>query len=168
MRHEAKEAPCRRLDLPCAAIPRNALGALTRVFVLQPREHRADTVVEHFAACAGRPRSTRRQLVRHFDDDCPVADRDRKSLHGEVRRQRERPAGSDLESGAVTRTDDDALLGLHTLRERAVVVRAAILDGVERPAAVVDADVDGPAETSFIDPAGSSSSGQTSISIRRA
>ena len=72
VRHEARGSACRRLDLPCAAIPRNALGALTRVFVLQPR-NRADTVVEHFNLRRSPAVDPSNSLVRRFDDDCPVA-----------------------------------------------------------------------------------------------
>ena len=57
--------------------------------------------------------------------------------------KRERRARRDVEAGAVTRADRDALVDIpFAFAERAVVVRAAVLDRVQAAVAVVDADRD--------------------------
>ena len=78
---------------------------------------------------------------RDVDLDDPVDDRNRVGIDRLERRQRQRPAASEVEGGAVPRTDDAALVLLpDAFAERTVVVRATVFEGVELAVAVVDPD----------------------------
>src|SRR5579859_1408414 len=80
-----------------------------------------------------------------LDDDRAVDDADRVRRDRLRRGQGYRPAGGQLEHRAVARADDAAaILVPVALAERAVVVRAAILDRVQLAGAVVDADEEAP------------------------
>src|SRR4051794_22695093 len=75
--------------------------------------------------------------------DHVVLDEDFESVNRFVRRERHRLAGAQVEERAVARAlDRAALLVEGPLGERAVVVRAAILDGEEVALAVEDADLE--------------------------
>ena len=74
--------------------------------------------------------------------DGVVLDGRRERLHRSIGGERLRPAGGQVEEGAVTGALDGAGRGVElALGERPVVVRAAILDRVERAVAVEDADL---------------------------
>jgi hypothetical protein len=78
-----------------------------------------------------------RTLDPHLDQ--AVLDEDFEGLHGLVGRKAQRPTGAHVELGAVPRADGDAGLDVEvTLRERPVVMRAAILDRVVVAVQVVD------------------------------
>src|SRR4029079_7942748 len=86
-------------------------------------------------------RAPRRAGLRLDDDDPVLAHPHRARLDGDVRRQRQRPAGRDVEARAVTRTYSHPLAAVElALAERAVVVRAKVLQPLELVVAVVDAD----------------------------
>src|SRR5215218_2752959 len=74
--------------------------------------------------------------------DGVVLDCYRERLHRLESRERLRPTGAEVEEGAVARALDrtGGLVEL-ALGERPVVVRAAVLDRVQRPVAVEDADL---------------------------
>src|SRR5207248_1650803 len=79
--------------------------------------------------------------LRELDDYRAVDHANRVRLDGLRRRERDRLAGRELEHRAVPWADDAAaILVPVALAERAVVVRAAVLDRVQLAAAVVDAD----------------------------
>ena len=74
------------------------------------------------------------ELVRNLDDDETIDDAHPECGDGEVGRQGQRLAGAHIELGPVPRTHDHALVGLEVaLRERAVIVAAAILDRMAAP-----------------------------------
>src|SRR5437870_13223200 len=74
--------------------------------------------------------------------DGVVLDRYRERLHRLKSWERLRPAGAEVEEGTVAGALDRAGLGVElALGERSVVVRTAVLDRVERPVAVEDADL---------------------------
>ena len=97
--------------------------------------------------------------------DGVVLDRDGERLDRLVGGEGLRPTGREVEQRAVAWALDGTGVGVElALGERAVVVRAAVLDRVERAVAVEDADLDPVvASTSFISPLGSSLAAQTSI-----
>ena len=75
----------------------------------------------------------RRGHVGNLQLDGSVLDADGKSLDGQVGGQGTRPAGAQVEQRAVARAFDGTGVGIErTLGERPVVVRAAILDRVQR------------------------------------
>src|SRR5215218_7788951 len=79
--------------------------------------------------------------LRVDDDHAVVPDAHRVGVDGDVRRQSERAARLDIEPRAVARADDDSLAAIEVaLAERAVVVRAPILEGEKLAAAVVNPD----------------------------
>src|SRR5690242_8449571 len=81
------------------------------------------------------------QRLIDCDTHDSVDDLDRIRLDRLVGGQRQRTTGRKLEGRPVARADDGAaILVPLALAQRPVVVRAAILDGVEPAAAVVDAD----------------------------
>src|SRR5262245_6055211 len=74
--------------------------------------------------------------------DCVVLDRDRVGGDRLIGGEGLRPTGREVEQGPVAWALNGTGLGVErALRERAVVVRTAILDRVERPGAVEDADL---------------------------
>src|SRR3954447_3564156 len=74
--------------------------------------------------------------------DGVVLDRYRERLHRLESWERLRPAGAEVEEGAVAGTLDGAGGSVElALGERPVVMRAAILDRVQRPVAVEDPDL---------------------------
>src|SRR3954469_22249799 len=76
-----------------------------------------------------------------LQSDGVVLDRNRERLDGLESGERLRPAGGEVEEGAVARALDGAGGGVElALCKRAVVVGAAILDRVEGAVAVEDAD----------------------------
>ncbi len=78
-----------------------------------------------------------------LDDDAPLLDLDRVGRDGQDGRERERATAADVDPGTVARTDGDPGLGVQlALGERAVVVRAAVLDRVQLAAEVVDPDLE--------------------------
>ena len=103
---------------------------------------------------------------------CRRPDAHRVRVDRDIRRQSQRAARLDVEPRAVTRADHDPLAAVEVaLTERAVVVRAPVLEREELAVAVVDADErSGATSTIRTVPGGSSARGQTSISaiaIRR-
>jgi hypothetical protein len=95
-----------------------------------------------------------------LQSDGVVLDRYRERLDRLESGERLRPAGGEVEEGAVAGTLDRAGGGVElALGERAVVVRAAVLDRVIGALAVEDADLDPVA------PGGSSAVGQTEILV---
>src|SRR4051812_9861124 len=75
--------------------------------------------------------------------DGVVVDVDREGVHGRVGGERLGLAGAEIEQRPVARALDGALVGVHlAVGERAVVVRAAVLDGEVLAAAVEDADLE--------------------------
>src|SRR3954451_11586029 len=78
-----------------------------------------------------------------LQSDGVVLDRNREHLDGLESGERLRPAGGEVEEGAVARALDRAGSGVElALGERAVVVGAAVLDRVVGAVAVEDADLD--------------------------
>src|SRR3954454_17110885 len=79
----------------------------------------------------------------HFHSNHAALHRDREGLDGDVRGQVHRRAGLQVESRAVARALDGAILRVQlSLHQLPVVVRAAVLDGVQRAIAVEDADLE--------------------------
>src|SRR4051812_45831192 len=75
--------------------------------------------------------------------DDVVLDSDREGVDGDVGGQGLRLARPQIEQRSVTGALDGAVLGIQLpLGERTVVVRAAVLDGVELAVAVEDADLE--------------------------
>src|SRR5439155_15444554 len=82
-----------------------------------------------------------RRGSRDRDHDGAVAHRDLVGLDGEVRRQRQRTAGRDVETRSVAWARCDPVLAVEVaLAQRPVVVRAAVLERVQLAVAVIDAD----------------------------
>src|ERR1700755_125790 len=81
-------------------------------------------------------------LLFDLQGDGAVHDGGRERLHRLESGERPRPAGGQVEEGAVTGALDGArgLVEL-ALGERAVIVRAAVLDRVDRAVAIEDADL---------------------------
>src|SRR4051795_3249383 len=82
--------------------------------------------------------------IRSIDlqEDLVVLDCDLKSLHRSIGGKRLRPAARQIEERAVPRALDRAGASVElALGEGAVVVRAAVLDRIERAVAVEDADL---------------------------
>src|SRR5919199_783047 len=79
----------------------------------------------------------------HLHLDGVVLDRDREGLDGNVRGQRQRLAGVQVEARPVPRALDRAVVLVElALDERAVVVRAAVLDREDLAVAVEDPDLE--------------------------
>src|SRR5581483_179642 len=75
--------------------------------------------------------------------DCVLFDNHRKRLHGNISRQRLRLPVLQVEARSVARTLDRAVALVQlALNEGTVVVRAAVLDRVNRARAVEDADLE--------------------------
>jgi hypothetical protein len=82
--------------------------------------------------------------LRDFDlDDVVLIDAHREGVDGQVGGKRQCAAGAHVELRSVPRADNDALFGIEfSLGERAVVMRAAILDGAQLAVHVEDPDED--------------------------
>src|SRR5207244_11796197 len=104
--------------LPASAGPRHPALALIRSLSLEPLEHGLDAFVERHGLC-------------DLDLQDPVLHADGKRLNRKDGGKRERPPAADVDVRAVPRADGVALVEIEVaLAERAVVVRAAILDRV--------------------------------------
>src|SRR5436190_8102642 len=114
-----QEAPCRRL---------HGNTGWPRFLGLDPLEDRTGAIVEHLG---------------DVDLDDPRLDADRVGLDREDGRQRQRPTAADIDVRPVPRADRIALLRVEVaFAERAVVVRATVLDRVELAVQVVDTNRD--------------------------
>ena len=89
----------------------------------------------------GKPRSRTYGDQTIDDDDAVVPHAYRERVDRDIGRQRQGAARRDVEAGAVPGADGDPLAAVEVaLAERAVVVRAPVLERVQLAVAVVDAD----------------------------